>query len=192
MALITCPHCGKSVSDTALMCIHCGGRLKETPPVPKEYKDLSYAEKETLSLEFERKYPKYAFLKLQKSNKRLETAFIVCIILYLVFSVLSAVLMCFGFDVLLNDTSKNQDILQAIFTNSNLVLGFVSFGISILVLVFLFIFAIRCRKERKKYLLHYKIFVKWLLTRKQIICRPEFPSRQQLIFDGFDIENYRL
>ena len=192
MALIQCPHCGERVSDTALKCIHCGGILKETPPVPKEYKDLSYAEKEALSLEFERKYPQYAFLKLQKSNKKLETAYIVCILLFLAFSVLSTVLMCFGFDVLLNDTSKNRDILQAIFTNINLVLSIVFLVVGDLILVFFFIFFIRCRKERKKYLLHYKIFVKWLLTRKQILCRPEFPSRQQLIFDGFDIENYRL
>ena len=192
MALITCPHCGKSVSSTALTCIHCGGKLKEAPPAPKEYTELSFTEKQALSLEFERRYPQYAFLKLQKSNKKLETAYTVTIVLFLIFMVLSLIFIAYGFHTLLSDKSVKEDILKTIFTNPNVVLGIVSYALGILVLVFLIIFAIRCRRDRKKYLLHYKIFVKWLLIRKQIICRPEFPSRQQLIYDSFDIKDYKV
>lgn len=192
MALIVCPYCGMSVSSTAPMCIHCGGKLKEFPPVPKDYTKLSFTEKEALSLEFERRYPQYAFLKLQKSNKKLETAYIVSIILFLIFTVLSLIFIYYGFHTLLSDKSVKEDILKTIFTNSNVVLGIVGYAFSILTLVFFVIFAIRCRRNRRKYLLHYKIFVKWLLTRKQIICRPEFPSRQQLIYDTFDIKDYKL
>ncbi len=31
MALITCPQCGQSVSDSAMTCIHCGCKLKKEP-----------------------------------------------------------------------------------------------------------------------------------------------------------------
>lgn len=31
MALVTCPECGASISDTALQCIHCGCRLQRCP-----------------------------------------------------------------------------------------------------------------------------------------------------------------
>lgn len=27
MALITCPHCGKQISDKSSVCVHCGGRI---------------------------------------------------------------------------------------------------------------------------------------------------------------------
>lgn len=33
MALITCPECGKQISDKAPACIHCGYPLQEQPPV---------------------------------------------------------------------------------------------------------------------------------------------------------------
>ena len=32
MALISCPECGKEVSDQALACIHCGYPLQSFPP----------------------------------------------------------------------------------------------------------------------------------------------------------------
>lgn len=44
MALITCPQCGQSVSDSAQTCIHCGYKLKKEPenflnlPVEKQEK----------------------------------------------------------------------------------------------------------------------------------------------------------
>lgn len=34
MALINCPECGQSVSDSAETCIHCGFRLKKKPLEP--------------------------------------------------------------------------------------------------------------------------------------------------------------
>lgn len=33
MALITCPECGKQISDKAPACIHCGYPMQEQPPV---------------------------------------------------------------------------------------------------------------------------------------------------------------
>ena len=155
MAMIQCPHCGESVSDSALKCIHCGGILKEAPPPPKEYKELSYTEKEALSLEFEQNYPEYAFLKLQKRNKTLEIARIVCIVLFFVFWLLGDLFTVLGF------------VFSEAYETIGLVIYFVSFWSLVLYIVFIIV----CRKERKNYLLKYKIFVKWLLTSKQIICR---------------------
>jgi len=40
MALISCPECGKEVSDQALSCIHCGYPLQSFPPpkrAPRQY-----------------------------------------------------------------------------------------------------------------------------------------------------------
>lgn len=40
MALISCPECGKEVSDQALACIHCGYPLQSFPPpkrAPRQY-----------------------------------------------------------------------------------------------------------------------------------------------------------
>lgn len=176
MALITCPHCGESVSDTALKCIHCGGILKDAPPPPKEYRELSDAEKESLSSEFEHTYPEYAFLKLQKRNKMFEIARTVCIILFLVFWLLGDLFTVFGF------------VSAEAYETVGIVIYFVSGWSLILYIVFI----IACRKERKKYLINYKIFVKWLLTNKQIICRPAFSSRKQAFFDSLDVDDYTL
>ena len=34
MAMIKCPECGQSVSDSAQTCPHCGFALHKTPPYP--------------------------------------------------------------------------------------------------------------------------------------------------------------
>ncbi len=39
MALITCPHCGKQISDTQEKCIHCGYELKVCPECKKVLAD---------------------------------------------------------------------------------------------------------------------------------------------------------
>lgn len=64
MALIKCPHCGKSVSDTAEKCIHCGANLKqpvEEKPAnsQKDYVSLNFAERKALKDEFYKLNPKY-------------------------------------------------------------------------------------------------------------------------------------
>lgn len=59
MALITCPHCGKSVSDSVDICIHCGGSLHERPAVEREFAALPAEEQKNLREEFEKAYPEY-------------------------------------------------------------------------------------------------------------------------------------
>lgn len=38
MAIINCPECGKEISDTTEVCIHCGYRLKKEQPAPVQRK----------------------------------------------------------------------------------------------------------------------------------------------------------
>ena len=84
MALITCPHCGKQVSDTVERCIHCGALIKEQPPEPKRYVDLSREEKDSLDAKFEREHPEYSIRKAER-KKKIQSAIyfilgVVCII----------------------------------------------------------------------------------------------------------------
>lgn len=85
MALILCPYCKKTISDTAEICIHCGQPLRRAPqaatqPVQaqpvrenvsasrtesaeqktKNYEDLSFEEKKRLRTQFNAEYPQYA------------------------------------------------------------------------------------------------------------------------------------
>lgn len=67
MALKTCPHCKKQVSDTVKVCIHCGkeidqGLQKETAAKPSErkgYEKLTAPERRELEKEFVKGKPKY-------------------------------------------------------------------------------------------------------------------------------------
>ena len=70
MALITCPHCGKQVSDSVDTCIHCGGSLKgETVPEKgREYAALTLEEQKSLKTEFDTKFPEIPKTE-RKGNK---------------------------------------------------------------------------------------------------------------------------
>lgn len=81
MALITCPHCGNQVSDTVERCIHCGELIKEKPPEPKRYADLSMAEKDSLDSEFERNHPGYSIRKVEKRRVRHGVAMLLALLL---------------------------------------------------------------------------------------------------------------
>ncbi|MDE6373630.1 MAG: zinc ribbon domain-containing protein [Clostridia bacterium] len=67
MGLITCPHCGKQVSDTVEACIHCGNKVTESPqkekaeqpPARKGYETLTDYERRELEKEFVKGKPKY-------------------------------------------------------------------------------------------------------------------------------------
>ncbi len=87
MALIVCPHCGKQVSDTVERCIHCGEFIKEKPSEPKNYADLSMAEKDDLDSEFERKHSEYSMHRVAKKQV------ILCVIMYVSLVILVALLI---------------------------------------------------------------------------------------------------
>lgn len=49
MPLIACPNCGKSISDSAQTCVHCGYKLKEEP---KNFYALPLSNQEKLQSEY--------------------------------------------------------------------------------------------------------------------------------------------
>lgn len=75
MSLISCPHCGKQISDTAKNCIHCGKPLNEQPSEPESNKNvrenfntLTQLEKSEIKEEFYNLYPKYRIT--QRNTKK--------------------------------------------------------------------------------------------------------------------------
>lgn len=85
MPLITCLECGKSVSDTADTCIHCGAPLRCTaevvqPEAEKEqYYKLSFSRQAELKDEFNNQFPKYAQVK-DRNNLFLALIIVCCIV----------------------------------------------------------------------------------------------------------------
>ncbi|MCM1546572.1 MAG: zinc ribbon domain-containing protein [Clostridiales bacterium] len=67
MALKTCPHCKKPVSDTVKVCIHCGNEIDqglqkgsaEPQPMRRGYENLTDYERRELEKEFVNGKPKY-------------------------------------------------------------------------------------------------------------------------------------
>lgn len=67
MALVTCPHCGQTISSVAKICVHCGRSVEcETACEEKKeikktnYDDLSVPEKSNLRKEFNTRFREYA------------------------------------------------------------------------------------------------------------------------------------
>ncbi|WP_298024615.1 zinc ribbon domain-containing protein [uncultured Dysosmobacter sp.] len=52
MALITCPRCGRKISDKAQVCVHCGHPMqeKQTPPLKFFTEDMTKA----IAMEFQK------------------------------------------------------------------------------------------------------------------------------------------
>jgi len=66
--LTTCPACGKQVSDTAKICVHCGAALNPAGTSLKKYNNLSDAKTQEFMNEFVSTFPKYG-RRLDKSDK---------------------------------------------------------------------------------------------------------------------------
>lgn len=62
MALIICPNCGKSISDTTEKCFHCGYNLRTQTVAPTElqrFNKLTVSEQDKLRKEYYSKNPEY-------------------------------------------------------------------------------------------------------------------------------------
>lgn len=106
MALITCPHCGKSVSDSALKCPHCGvnvKELREEAQANKQYHLMPYGEQKALEGQF------YATDGSAKRLKRKNN--ILLIVGWLLFILaMTATIGCLVWDKMLeNDLSFTQE-----------------------------------------------------------------------------------
>lgn len=85
MALIFCPNCGKQVSDTVDVCIHCGAPIKEALPAPKDFSGLPKEQQLAMDAEFEGRYVGHSPMKSEKRRKRFS---IICTVIFLVLGVL--------------------------------------------------------------------------------------------------------
>ena len=161
MALILCPYCKKTISDTAEICIHCGQPLRRAPqaatqpaqaqPVrenvsaartesaeqkTKNYEDLSFEEKKQLRRQFNAKYPQYAKYDerdlFAKKSKIFEWIFFV-----------ATLLVCIFCAFCISDTVEN----------------------------------IVRMKQRKKRLRVLKLYVKWLHDEKGVVYKVKFDKQ---------------
>ena len=163
MALIVCPHCGKSISDTLTECIHCGKSLRpqeETQAQVKRYEQLSSAEQNELFAQFKREYPEYVFPhgreKAAKKRKISSIAWtiagVLCVIIFVIQILVATGKIHF-------ETEGDDFLIPGIF----LFIAVVTIICSVV------IWAI-CRRSEKKYMQRYLLFAKlyrtWLSARE--------------------------
>lgn len=160
MALIVCPHCGKSVSDTVNVCIHCGKSLilKEEKQ-EKRYEQLSSAEQNELFTQFSRKYPEYVYpqgreraaKKAKIANAAWLIASIVCIPLIIVRILVATGTITFS-------TEGDDFMIPGIF----LAVAVVAILISGVIWI---IYRQRAKKIMHRFLLFAKLYKSWLSAR---------------------------
>lgn len=196
MAIIICKSCGKKVSDTVDICIHCGkSPTKEITEAPKETnpKDSNEVKKQNFfDLNQKQQFAlESEFLKQDKFAKRymLDTMefgfYITPLCFYPILAVLALRLIRFlsqAFNIPLGENVINETFstLAAVF------------GIGLIVLcACMFIYGL----GKKVYNLitqarfvYMKKFQKWLIENKDIVFYPELKNaRQKAIFDAINI-----
>lgn len=198
MALIECKECGKRISDTTKVCVHCGAptdisknevltekhveaELSKNKESVDIFQNLDYTRQCELEKEFwsvDRRAEKYK----KRSEKAHGTALlIVGYFFLLLFSLFFSSFQMLGFFE--GGWIKNWEIYNLFFYE-----GFPLFpclvGITLLSLVI--ISSLRCNK--KKEALYKKQFQRWLRTEKNIEYIPQFNTeREKKIWDSMSI-----
>ena len=196
MALIICKSCGKKVSDTVDVCIHCGQNPKEEivekveeptvqePPAQKkaEYYDLS--EREQIALEAE-------FAKQDKSAKKylLDAFELSSFMKPILFYPILAFVLVRGLFTL----AEMFDILNTETANETLSGVAAVSGIGLIVLcACMFIYGLVKKiynRITNAYLIYLKKFQKWLKENKDIDFYPELEkARQKAFFESINID----
>lgn len=178
MALIQCPHCGKSVSDTAEKCIHCGENLRqsvEEKPAnsQKDYVSLNFTERKALKDEFYKlnpKYPDFEYTGLSSKKKQR-----ICYILGIVFYAIAVAIAYF---------TNFEEPWQAVAV-------IVLFVAGLICDTFWYVFLFGYGKEKKKSLREAKKYQKWLKEVKNINYEITFSSKEKKwkrYFDGINAD----
>lgn len=181
MALITCPHCGKQVSDTVERCIHCGEILKKTysKPAQKNFSALPTSERKRLEEEFLTTYSAYDYNSARNiARKTKKIAFVSRIVLWVALAVLIS-LVCIFFN------SKNTTILG--------ILSLILLIVLISSLVTWIVCVVISHKEHKMYLIYLRVFQEWLLKAKNIVWQVMFSEtqyRDKRYFENITIDMY--
>lgn len=181
MALITCPNCGKEVSDTNCKCFHCCYDFitqKEKPQKLPDYGAFTLSEQEKLRKEFystNSKYERY-IKKTVKLIKLINITYVLSILFTLSFITFSI-------------TAK---IVRFEFTESMAIIILIVVGFWIITITSNVILRkVPFRKYRKKELLIEKKFQKWLKEEKNVNYVVPFTKKQKkdkAFFDSINVE----
>ena len=188
MALILCPYCKKTISDTAEICIHCGQPLRRAPqaatqpaqaqPVrenvsaartetaeqkTKNYEELPFEEKKQLRRQFNAKYPQYTKYDerdlFTKKSKIFEWIFFVATLLVCILMIKLTIKYA-GVD------DKKATACEIVF--------FVVFGAFCISDTVENIVRMKQRKKRLRVL---KLYVKWLHDEKGVVYKVKFDKQ---------------
>lgn len=164
MALITCPHCGQSVSDSAPKCIHCGFELSVQP---KNFYNLPLPRQIELENEFYSFHRDYALKSLKYVH--LKTAKAVLIIICAFFP-LSLGILCIILQLAFNEGGDD--------TNIPLIIGVVFFIVTGIQVLLGGIKIINCKKLKMKQLLIRAEFEAWLKEKHDISITWDFTNKE--------------
>lgn len=200
MALILCPYCKKTISDTAEICIHCGQPLRRAPqaatqpaqaqPVrenvsaartetaeqnTKNYEELPFEEKKKLRRQFNAKYPQYTKYDerdlFTKKSKIFGWIFFVASLLVCILMIKLA----FKY-VGVDDKKATACIIVAL-----VIFGAVNISDTVENIVRM--------KQRKKRLRVLKLYVKWLHDEKGVIYKVKFDKQYAGLKQYYDRVN---
>ena len=200
MALILCPYCKKTISDTAEICIHCGQPLQRAPqaagqpaqaqPVrenvsaartetaeqnTKNYEELPFEEKKKLRRQFNAKYPQYAKYDerdlFTKKSKIFGWIFFVASLLVCILMIKLA----FKY-VGVDDKKATACIIVAL-----VIFGAVNISDTVENIVRM--------KQRKKRLRVLKLYVKWLHDEKGVVYKVKFDKQYAGLKQYYDRVN---
>lgn len=200
MALILCPYCKKTISDTAEICIHCGQPLRRAPqaagqpaqaqPVrenvsaartesaeqkTKNYEELPFEEKKKLRRQFNAKYPQYAKYDerdlFTKKSKIFGWIFFVASLLVCILMIKLA----FKY-VGVDDKKATACIIVAL-----VIFGAVNISDTVENIVRM--------KQRKKRLRVLKLYVKWLHDEKGVVYKVKFDKQYAGLKQYYDRVN---
>lgn len=188
MALILCPYCKKTISDTAEICIHCGQPLRRAPqaagqpaqaqPVrenlsaartesaeqnTKNYEELPFEEKKQLRRQFNAKYPQYT--KYDERDLFTKKSKIFGWIFFVASLPVCILMIKLAFKYAgVDDKKATACIIVAL-----VIFGAVNISDSVENIVRM--------KQRKKRLRVLKLYVKWLHDEKGVIYKVKFDKQ---------------
>ena len=198
MALIECSKCGKKVSDTTKVCIHCGADIGEKQEVkvdekPKTEENVSQKKKynsfnNEMKLKYEKEFLENNFGAKKYRRKGLEFKKIISL------GETSAILgglLIFGYRYLLNK------VFDGVVYNENY--GVIAAAAAFLMIAFgclMMICSVVARtiynRTFKSYV-YLKTFSKWLEDKYEIDYQPEFfTDKEKAIYEKIDLNVMKL
>ncbi len=192
MALITCVHCGKTISDTAENCIHCGKSLKVQETLnsksdkPKEKKDfykIEESERQVLYDEFKKEY-KSISNQMEKEAKVHKTLLTLAFVSFLAVFIDFVFIFTFGKNLL---DVPEPETFAFVINFAPLGVFFIAFFALLIVIKF------KSKEYKKTEFVFLKAYKKWLNEVKSIDYMPMFDNMsEEKEFEELDITDLDL